>query len=209
MVDFQSYLITDRRGTGGRGLVDVVEMALKGGVGAVQLREKDLSARELMEVGSELREVTRRYGARFLINDRVDIALALDCDGVHLGQRGISPRDARKLLGKRGLIGVSTHGIEEARRAEEEGADFITLGPIFHTPSKAQYGDPIGVEQIGCVKREISLPIFALGGIREERVREVMDGGADGIGMISVILAAKEPSEAAASLVRALATPPS
>jgi thiamine-phosphate pyrophosphorylase len=209
MVDFQSYLITDRRGTGGRGLVDVVEMALKGGVGAVQLREKDLSARELMEVGRELREVTRRYGARFLINDRVDIALALDCDGVHLGQRGISPRDARKLLGKRGLIGVSTHGIEEARRAEEEGADFITLGPIFHTPSKAQYGDPIGVEQIGCVKREISLPIFALGGIREERVREVMDGGADGIGMISAILAAKEPSEAAASLVRALTTPPS
>jgi thiamine-phosphate pyrophosphorylase len=209
MVDFQSYLITDRRGTGGRGLVDVVEMALKGGVGAVQLREKDLSARELMEVGRELREVTRRYGARFLINDRVDIALALDCDGVHLGQRGISPRDARKLLGKRGLIGVSTHGIEEARRAEEEGADFITLGPIFHTPSKAQYGDPIGVEQIGCVKREISLPLFALGGIREERVREVMDGGADGIGMISAILAAKEPSEAAASLVRALTTPPS
>ena len=209
MVDFQSYLITDRRGTGGRGLVDVVEMALKGGVGAVQLREKDLSARELMEVGRELREVTRRYGARFLINDRVDIALALDCDGVHLGQRGISPRDARKLLGKRGLIGVSTHGIEEARRAEEEGADFITLGPIFHTPSKARYGDPIGVEQIGCVKREISLPIFALGGIREERVREVMDGGADGIGMVSAILAAKEPSEAAASLVRALTTPPS
>jgi thiamine-phosphate pyrophosphorylase len=162
-----------------------------------------------MEVGRELREVTRRYGARFLINDRVDIALALDCDGVHLGQRGISPRDARKLLGKRGLIGVSTHGIEEARRAEEEGADFITLGPIFHTPSKASYGDPIGVEQIGCVKREISLPIFALGGIREERVREVMDGGADGIGMISAILAAKEPSEAAASLVRALTTPPS
>jgi thiamine-phosphate pyrophosphorylase len=209
MVDFQSYLITDRRGAGGRGLVDVVEMALKGGVGAVQLREKDLSARELMEVGSELREVTRRYGARFLINDRVDIALALDCDGVHLGQRGISPRYARKLLGKRGLIGVSTHGIEEARRAEEEGADFITLGPIFHTPSKARYGDPIGVEQIGCVKGEISLPIFALGGIREERVREVMDGGADGIAVISAILAAKEPSEAAASLVRALTTPPS
>ena len=209
MVDFQSYLITDRRGTGGRGLVDVVEMALKGGVGAVQLREKDLSARELMEVGRELREVTRRYGARFLINDRVDIALALDCDGVHLGQRGISPRDARKLLGKRGLIGVSPHGMEEARRAEEEGADFITLGPIFHTPSKAQYGDPIGVEQIGCVRREISLPIFALGGIREERVREVMDGGADGIAVISAILAAKEPSEAAASLVRALTTPPS
>jgi thiamine-phosphate pyrophosphorylase len=209
MVDFQLYLITDRRGTGGRGLVDVVEMALKGGVGAVQLREKDLSARELMEMGMELREVTRRYGARFLINDRVDIALALDCDGVHLGQRGISPRDARKLLGKRGLIGVSTHGTEEARRAEEEGADFITLGPIFHTPSKALYGDPIGVEQIGCVKGEVSLPIFALGGIREERVREVMDGGADGIGMVSAILAAKEPSEAAASLVRALTTPPS
>ena len=207
MVDFQSYLITDRRGTGGRGLVDVVEMALKGGVGAVQLREKDLSARELMEVGRELREVTRRYGARFLINDRVDIALALDCDGVHLGQRGISPRDARKLLGKRGLIGVSTHGIEEARRAEEEGADFITLGPIFHTPSKAQYGDPIGVEQIGCVKREISLPIFALGGIREEMVTEVVEAGADGIAVISAILAAKEPSEAAASLVRALTTP--
>ncbi|MCP3678331.1 MAG: thiamine phosphate synthase [Deltaproteobacteria bacterium] len=206
MVDFQLYLITDRRGTGGRGLVDVVEMALRGGVGAVQLREKDLSARELMELGSELRKVTRRYGARFLINDRVDIALALDCDGVHLGQRGISPRDARKLLGKSALIGVSTHGIEEARRAEEDGADFITLGPVFHTPSKASYGDPIGIEQIGRVKGEVSLPIFALGGIREERVREVMDGGADGIAVISAILTAKKPSEATASLVRALKT---
>ncbi len=206
MVDFQLYLITDRRGTGGRGLVDVVEMALRGGVVTVQLREKDLSARELVELGSELRKVTRRYGARFLINDRVDIALALDCDGVHLGQRGISPRDARKLLGKSALIGVSTHGIEEARRAEEDGADFITLGPVFHTPSKASYGDPIGIKQIGRVKGEVSLPIFALGGIREERVREAMDGGADGIAVISAILAAKKPSEATASLVRALKT---
>ncbi|MFQ5329503.1 MAG: thiamine phosphate synthase [Thermodesulfobacteriota bacterium] len=209
MVDFQLYLITDRRGTGGRGLLDVVEMALKGGVGAVQLREKDLSARELMELGRELRSITKRYGAPFLINDRVDIAIALDCDGVHLGQRGISPREARKLLGKRGLIGVSTHGIVEARRAEEDGADFITLGPIFHTPSKARYGDPIGVEQIGRVKGEISLPIFVLGGIKCEMVREVMDGGADGIGVISAILAAKAPDQAAASLVRALAIPPS
>ena len=204
MVDFSLYLITDREQTEGRGLVETVEAALKGGVGAVQLREKDLSARELMSLGRELRVLTRRYGARLLINDRVDIALALDCDGVHLGQRSITPRDARQLLGGKMLVGVSTHTFAEAALAEEEGADFITFGPVYPTPSKARYGEPVGVGRLRSVRERCALPLFALGGVKKEQVAEVAGAGADGVAVISAILASEHPEEAAATLLGAL-----
>ena len=200
MVDFSLYLITDRKQTAGRGLVETVEAALKGGVGAVQLREKDLSARELMRIGRELRVVTQRYGARLFINDRVDIALALDCDGVHLGQRSITPRDARHLMGGKKLVGVSTHTLAEAALAEEGGADFITFGPVYWTPSKASYGEPVGVDRLRSVRERCALPLFALGGVKKEQAAEVAGAGADGVAAISALLASEEPEEAAATL---------
>lgn len=195
MIDFNLYLITDRRRTCGKPLTTVVEEALKGGIKAVQLREKDLSAKELFELAQGIGSLTRHYGARLFINDRVDIAMAVNADGVHLGQNGFSARDAKRIFPE-AAIGVSTHSLNEAKKAEGEGADFITLGPIFYTQSKANYGEPLGVEIIKKVKELVRIPVFAIGGIKMDNVRSIMAAGADGVAVISAVIGAKEPGKA-------------
>jgi thiamine-phosphate pyrophosphorylase len=198
---FNLYLITDRKATGGRPLVAVVEEALQGGVRAVQVREKDLSSRELYELAYELRKLTARYGARLLINDRVDIALAVDADGVHLGHDSLPVYRARKLLGEQKLIGVSCHNQVNAIMAQEKGADFITFGPVYFTPSKAKYGEPVGIDNLLGVTGILQLPVFAIGGIKRSNTREVIDAGAAGIALITAILAAPAPADEARNLV--------
>jgi thiamine-phosphate pyrophosphorylase len=193
VVDFNLYLITDRRKTKGRYLVEVAKDALQGGVKAIQLREKDLNAADLLKLARRMRGLTREYGARLFLNDRIDIAIAVDSDGVHLGQSSFSPRDTRGLLGGDKLIGVSTHSLKEAKSAEAEGADFITLGPIFYTPSKVRYGEPLGIDIIKAVKAEIGIPVFPIGGIRKKNLDVVMGTGADGVAAISAIMSAEEP----------------
>jgi len=201
-VDFNLYLVTDRHSTCGRPLVAVIERALEGGVKAVQLRERDISTKALFELAKGLRTLTERYNARLFINDRVDIALAVNADGVHLGQKGFSPKDVREIFdGSRFLIGVSTHSLKEAMAAEEDGADFITLGPVFHTPSKAIYGEPLGVDTIKEVKGKVRVPILAIGGIKMDNLSVVMEAGADGVAVISAIMGADDPGLAARSLI--------
>lgn len=206
-VGFSLYLITDRRQTNSRPLDEVIEAALRGGVKAVQLREKDLSPREQLGLAHRLRELTSRYGARLLVNDRLDIALAVEADGVHLGEAGIDPATARRLLGPERLIGVSCHSVAGALAAQQGGADFITFGPVFATPSKARYGEPVGVNQLSEAKRQLRIPIFALGGISRNSVPEVLAAGADGIAMISAIIAADNPREEAAAFLDLLPSP--
>ena len=197
-IDFKLYLITDRhlfthhvsRIT--HYFFDAVEEALKGGVKAVQLREKDLEIRELLSMAYELRKLTSGYGAKLFINDRVDVALAVDADGVHLGGGSMPAFAARKAAGKGMLIGVSAHSIEEANKAEEEGADFVTLGPVFETPSKMKYGRPLGPELLREARGKISIPVFAIGGIKKERVESVLEAGASGIALISAILGSED-----------------
>ena len=203
-IDFNLYLITDRQGCRGRNLVTVVEEALKGGVKAVQLREKDLSSRELYQLAQEMRDITSRYGARLFINDRIDIALAVDADGVHLGHGSIPIQSARQLLGEEKLIGVSCHGRESAVAAQEKGADFITDGPVFHTPSKAPYGSPVGIGSLREVTSRLRIPVFALGGITGRNTRQVIDAGAHGIALISAVIAAENPREEAKKLLALL-----
>lgn len=202
-VDFTLYLITDRLQTGTRNLRDVVEEALDGGVKAVQLREKDLSSRELYELAYDMRKLTSRYGARLLINDRLDIALAVDADGVHLGGDSIPIYRARKLLGQR-LIGVSCHNQVNAITAQEKGADFITFGPVYYTPSKARFGKPVGIDKLESVTQLLNIPVFAIGGITAATTREVLAAGAAGIALISAIVAAPEPRRAAQNLLSLL-----
>ncbi len=201
MLDFKLYLITDRKlVTHYASLITAVNEALKGGAQAVQLREKDIGTRELLRMAYSLRELTAGYRAKLFINDRVDIALAVDADGVHLGQKSIPPYAVRKAVNtsrithhaSRFLIGVSAHSIEEARQAEEGGADFVTLGPIFETPSKIKYGKPLGTDLIREVRTEISIPVFAIGGIKKERVESVLESGAFGIALISAILGSED-----------------
>lgn len=203
-VDFSLYLITDRHQTAGRNLLAVVEVALEGGVRAVQLREKDLPPRELLELARAMRDLTSRYGAKLLVNDRVDIALAAGADGVHLGEASIPTDVARQLLGPGRLIGVSCHSREGALTAERSGADFITFGPVFPTPSKAAYGAPVGVARLAETVAHLGIPVFALGGIKRENTPAALAAGVAGVALISAVIAAGNPSEEARAFLSLL-----
>lgn len=182
------YLITD--GTAKRDttrFLEKIDKALSGGIKFIQLREKDLSARELLGLAKSVKAKASAYGARILINDRADVALVAGADGVHITGAGYAPFEARKILGDKAVIGVSTHSIIDARRAEAEGADFVTFGPIYFTESKASYGEPLGIEKLREAATAINIPVFALGGVTTERVKEAVSNGASGVAVISAV----------------------
>lgn len=192
-------LITDRNQCK-RPLLKTIESALKGGVKTVQLREKGLATRDLYSLACELRKITSDFKANFIVNDRVDIALAVEADGVHLGWQSLPFPVVRRLVGSERLIGVSTHNRQEALQAQSGGADYVTFGPVFDTPSKAGLLNPTGVEEIQRLKKEIHIPIVALGGINERNVEAVLDEGTDGIAVISSIMQSDDPEKAARCL---------
>ena len=205
MVDFGLYLITDRAQTAGRQLPAVVADALAGGLRAVQLREKDLTGCQLFTLAGELRELTLRYGAKLLINDRVDVALAVGADGVQLGKTGLPVSAARRILGPGRLIGYSAHSLEEALLAQGSGVDFVTLGPVYHTPSKAAYGEPLGLDVLAETARTLKVPVFALGGVKAGSVDEILSAGVHGVALISAIIAARNPIAETELLLRTIA----
>ena len=189
MVEFRLYLITDRRLFSAESdFTMAVEEVLSAGVHAVQLREKDLPTRDLLEMAERFREITGRHNAKLFINDRLDIALSVEADGVHLGQSGIPVRAVRDVVKNKLLIGCSTHSIGEALEAVGGGADFITFGPLFHTPSKLQYGEPLGLGALREVSKKITVPIFGIGGIKSDNIKDVLDAGAAGVALIRGIL---------------------
>jgi len=198
---FSLYVITDRQQTDGRPLVEVVRLALQGGVQAVQLREKDLPDKELLELARSLRQVTTEFGAKLLINRRIDICQAVNADGVHLGAEGVSITEAKQLLSERQLIGYSAHSMEEACAAEADGAHFVTFGPVYATPSKTFYGKPVGTGRLKDVCRVLTIPVFALGGIKRNSISEVLSAGARGIALISAVIAAPDPTTEVQSLL--------
>jgi len=198
-------LITDRKlFTDNHLLFTAVEEALKGGSKAVQLREKDLGTRDLLDMAYKMRELTKTYEAKLFINDRVDIALAVEADGVQLGKESIPAHAVRKSFQDKLIIGVSTHSLDEAIEAESGGADFITLGPVYHTPSKMKYGEPIGIEILSKVVAKTLIPVIAIGGIKLDKVREVKEAGADGVALISAILIAESIKETTEVFLRLL-----
>jgi thiamine-phosphate pyrophosphorylase len=203
--DWSLYLVTDRTQTRGRPLLDVVEAALGAGVRAVQLRERTATGRELVELARALRTATRRCGAALLINDRIDVALACDADGVHLPARSFTIADARALLGPTRLIGVSTHAVDEVVAAARAGADFAVFGPVFATPSKHAFGPPLGLGALAAASKATALPVLAIGGIEAERVAAVKRHGAVGVAVIRAVLAADDPARAAGALLAAAA----
>jgi thiamine-phosphate pyrophosphorylase len=203
-VDFKLYLITDRK-QAKMPLAAAVRLALEGGVRAIQLREKDLPVRELLQLARELRAVTKEFDARLFINDRVDVASAVNADGVHLGHESMPVKAVRKIVGNEMLIGVSTHNLAEAKDAESGGADFITIGPIFETPSKAKLGVPVGVNALIELKSEVNIPFFALGGIKSGNVAQVLCAGATGVAMISAIMASEDIKKASSKVIEAIA----
>lgn len=205
-VDFSLYLITDRHQTAGRPLLSVLDHALTAGVKAVQLREKDLDTKSLVELAGEVLSLTRKHGALLFINDRVDLVLALGADGVHLRSDSMPIKDARRMLGPNCLIGVSVHNIEEVLKAETDGADFAVLGPIYDTPSKRPFGNPIGLRALEEASQQSHIPIFAIGGISLPRVQEVRRAGARGVALISAIFLAEDVQSATGFLLHALQT---
>ncbi|HVO91444.1 MAG TPA: thiamine phosphate synthase [Terriglobales bacterium] len=203
--DFALYLVTDRTQTRGRDLLWVLEQALDAGVKAIQLREKDLSGKELFELALKIQQLCERYTAQLFINDRVDVALAVDAAGVQLSKYALPVTTARALLGPKKLIGVSTHTPEEAETAELNGADFILFGPVYFTPSKASYGAPQGIAPLQKTLAKTSLPVYAIGGIKAENVPEIMGQTTiRGIALISAILNAADPKNAAHALLMLL-----
>ncbi len=202
--DFDLYLVTDRQQTAGKDLVWVLERALEGGVRAVQLREKDLGGRELYLLAEKIKRLCAGYRTSLFINDRVDVALGVDAEGVQLGVGSMPVRVARELLGERKLIGVSTHSLAEAKEAEQAGADFILFGPVYETSSKAVYGKPQGVVRLKEVVEKISRPVYAIGGIKAGNIAEVKESGAAGVALISAVLAAADPLAAAREILAVL-----
>lgn len=198
------YLITDRTQTAGRPLSAVVADALEGGVRMLQLREKDLSSRDLLDLAMELRQLTKSYNAQLIINDRIDIALAVGADGVHLGVASIPVAVVRGIVGKDFLIGYSAHAVSEALEAEQDGADFITFGPVFDTPSKRSYGQPLGLQTLSEAVKTLSIPVYALGGIKLSAMSRLLTTGCRGIALISAVMAADDPCRAAEELIAAL-----
>lgn len=195
------YVVTDRKQTAGRPLADVVAAALRGGARAIQLREKDLTTRELCLLLGELLPLARAAGAALLVNDRVDVAMAYDAGGVHLTRLSLPPSVARQLLGPGKLIGVSCHSPDEAAEAAAGGADFVVLGPIYETPSKMAYGPPIGLGAVERARARIDIPLLGIGGITAARAPAVIGAGADGVAAISALMAAPDPAAAAGDLL--------
>ncbi len=198
------YLLTDRHNTAQRPISLVISQAIDAGVRMVQIREKDLDTRPLIDLVQNLMPLIKRHQGKVLLNDRVDLAMVLDADGVHLRSDSLPLSLARRILGTKKLIGVSTHSVEEVRYAEGEGADFVVLGPIFETPSKHIYGPPLGLHTLETACRASRLPIFAIGGIKPKLVPAVMSSGAYGIAVISSILQAPDIQDSTLALLSQL-----
>jgi thiamine-phosphate pyrophosphorylase len=180
----------------GRTYHDMVEAVCKGGADAVQLREKGLPAKELIRLAKDLQSICDRYGAFFLLNDRVDVALAANVDGVHLGQEDVPARFARELLGHRKLLGVSCHSTAQALAAHGDGADYVSCGPLFATPTKP--GRPaVGLDLITQYKRIVRAPFVAIGGVDTSNVDEIVRLGADRVAVVRYVCAAPDPESAA------------
>lgn len=194
------YVITGDYWSKGRQLIEVVEQAIRGGARVIQLREKELAARQLVEIGKQIRELTRQAGVQFIVNDRIDVALAVDADGVHIGQADMQLKDARRIMGCRKIIGVSTHCVAEACIAEQAGADYIGIGPVFTTETKKDVQSPTGLQLIHDIRKAVRIPCIAIGGIKHDNVAEVIRAGADGAAVITAVVAADDIQAAAAEM---------
>jgi len=185
--DFTLYLVTDRRWLGERTLWDSVEEAIRGGVTLVQLREKEISSKEFLELAQRVKEVTDRHGIPLIINDRIDIALAMDAGGVHVGPEDLTVPLARKLLGDGKIIGASAASVDEALLFQTQGADYLGVGAVFPTATK-RGTEKVGLDDLRRIKSAVHIPVVAIGGINMENVTPVIETGVDGVAVVSAIM---------------------
>ena len=204
--EWQTYLVTAASRSAGRTTPEVVAAALEGGVDVVQLRDKATSARERYETGLRVRELTAEAGVPLIVNDRIDLAAAVDADGVHLGQSDLPVAVAREQLGEDAVVGVSASTVEQAEAAEAAGADYLGVGAVYGTDSKDVSGDRdgIGVERIAAVAEAVEIPVIGIGGIDASNAAPVVEAGATGVAALSAITAAEDPEAATAALREAV-----
>ncbi len=196
------YVITDSQL---RDPLETARLVLEGGGRILQLREKRTTTRQLVQLGQAMRALTREYGALLIVNDRLDVALAVEADGVHLGQDDLPPALARRIAGDRFIIGVSAETVDEARRAEADGATYLGVGPMFATATKPDAGAPVGPERLRLIKQAVAIPVFGIGGVAPTNARAVLEAGADGVCVISAIVGAPDPRAATQAFMRLLA----
>jgi thiamine-phosphate pyrophosphorylase len=203
-IDYSLYLVTDPPLARGRAIIDVVLRAVAGGVTVVQIREKDASAREYLELIRAIRPTLDAARVAWFANDRVDVALAAGVTGVHVGQQDMPCMDVRRLVGPDMIIGVSVSTPEEARRAEADGADYLGVSPVFATPTKTDTPEATGLDGLRAIRSATKLPLVAIGGIHVGNATEVVTAGADGIAVVSAIMSADDPEAAARELLVAV-----
>lgn len=202
-IDYSLYLVTDRNCLGNKELAATVEQAIRGGATIVQVREKNLSSLEFFQEASRIKSITDKYGIPLIVNDRADIALAVDAAGLHIGQDDLPLVVARKLLGPNKIIGVSAATLEEALLAQEQGADYLGVGAIFPTNTKDD-ADSVSLSALKFIKEQVRIPVVAIGGINGNNIQAVMETGIDGVAMVSAIIAAEDPYEATCKISQLL-----
>ena len=200
-IDYSLYLVTDRALSRGRSTRDIVESAIRGGATCVQLREKTATTREFIHEAQEIRGLLASRGIPLIINDRLDVALAVRADGVHLGQKDMPIEMARPLSGQRMIIGISVESVEDAVTAEKSGADYLGVSPGFATPTKTDTAPALGLEGLVAIRQRVKLPLVAIGGLSSDNAAAVIHSGADGVAVVSAIVAAPDPERAARQLL--------
>ena len=202
-IDYSLYLVTDRGILKGRDILEAVEAAIKGGVTLLQLREKDISSLDFYNLALKVKEITKRYNVPLIINDRLDIALAVDADGLHIGQEDLPVEAARKLLGQSKILGYSVADMEQALHGVRSGADYLGAGPVYPTGSKSDAAAPIGLDCLRDIKQKVSIPVVGIGGIGMDNVEDIRRTGIDGISVISAILGSSDIEAASRTLANA------
>jgi len=199
-MDWTLYIITDAKLSRGRSHLEVIEAAIEGGATVVQYREKEGTTRQLVEEALALHRLTYAAGVPLIVNDRLDVALAVEAEGVHVGQDDMPATLTRRLMGRERIVGVSATNLQEALQAEKDGADYLGVGPIFATPTKPDAAPPMGLEGLAEVCRHVSIPVVAIGGINEHNAAAVIEAGADGVAVVSAIVTAPDVTAAARRL---------
>jgi thiamine-phosphate pyrophosphorylase len=199
-IDYSLYLVTDRGLARGRAILEIVTAAVDGGVTVVQLREKDCSTLDFIEQALTIKEFLKNRGVPFIINDRIDVAQAVNADGVHLGQTDMPLEMAKRILGNSMMIGISVESLADAIEAEKGGADYLGVSPIYTTPTKIDTAPALGLEGLKKIREAVKLPLVGIGGLNRENSAEVIRSGADGVAVVSAIVAADDPQAAANDL---------
>ena len=198
-IDYSVYLVTDRRNKTDEEFLNIIEEAIKGGTTIVQLREKTASTKEFYDLALKVKEITSRYDVPLLINDRIDIALAVDSEGVHIGQDDMPAGIAREIIGEDKILGVSASTVEEAKKAEIDSADYIGSGAVFPTATKDD-ADSVSEEELKEIVDSIDIPVVAIGGITVENASTLKGSGIAGFSVVSAIMSAEDPKEASGKL---------